>query len=722
MSEPIKGVDNLLWSIKWLADFHNKPTSSAVLYAGLPRENRLSPQAALHMLAQIGIGAAWVKRELQDISSYLFPVIMIRDNGEPVIVTQRVNELGQERYKVILPETDGGEMTLSMSDLKQFSEKYILLSQPKPEDKAVKVSIDDYSERKAGHWLFSTLWRYRHYFFSAALAALLANILTLASTFFTMNVYDRVIPTQAYTTLWALAFGVFIAMTFEMTSRMIRSHLFDVAGKKADILLGGILFRQLMAIRMEAKPVSSGSFANQLREFESVRDFVTSATLSTLSDLPFCLLFVFIIYLVGGPLVLITLTSVLVIIVVSLWVQVPLARSMRENLAELSLKQGVLIESIEGLETLKATGGEGWMQKRWQDCSALAAASSMKSKSLSSKTMSFVAYVQQITTVATVVWGAYLIGDGQLTTGSLIGTVILSSRAMGPLASVVGLAIRFQQAKAAMISLNKFMQMPTYREQSVDYLTAPENVGNLALKNINFHYRPTKAQLRPPKVLTDINLQFRQGERVAIVGSIGSGKSTLLKVIACLYKPVSGQMLVENLDIEQIDPAEWHQSVAYVGQDNRLFSGSLRENIIIGNPAASTEEFMNVVRITGLDNIAASHPMGFGMPVGEMGQSLSGGQRQLVALARTLLLQPKVLLLDEPTSSMDAMTELKFIERLKNGLINQTLIIVTHRFSLLNVVDRLIVMENGHITADGEKNKVIERLKQNTERQSEKTS
>lgn len=709
--------DSLLWSVKWIAKYHNKPSTSSVLYAGLPRESQLSPQLSVEMLSQIGIGAGWVKRDLQNISSYLFPIILVRSNGEACIITERCKIQGKDAYKVILPETEGGVTSLGLEEIEQHPQKYIMLSQPKPENHAAKVSLDDFSEKKAGHWLFATLWRYRHYFFSAAIAALLANVLTLASTFFTMNVYDRVIPTQAYATLWSLAIGVVIAMTFEMLSRIIRSHLFDVAGKKADIVLGGSLFRQLMSIRMETKPISSGSFANQLREFESVRDFVTSATLSSLSDLPFCLLFIFIIYLVGGPLVGVTLVAVPLIIIVSLWVQWPLAKNMRENLAELSLKQGVLIESIEGLETLKATGGEGWMQKRWQDCSALAATSSMKSKSLSSKTMSFVGYIQQVTTVAIVVWGAYLIGDGKMTTGALVGTVILSSRALGPLASVVGLAVRFQQAKAALTSLNKFMKMPTYRDSAINYLPAPEKIGNLVLKRINFHYPMANLQLQPPKILTDINLQIEQGERIAILGSIGSGKSTLLKIISRLYKPVNGQMLVDKLDVEQVDPAEWHQSVGYVGQDNRLFHGSLRDNIIIGNPAVSTEEFMNVVRITGLDQMAAHHPMGYGMPVGEMGQGLSGGQRQLVALARTLLLRPKVLLLDEPTSSMDSMTELKFIQHLNSAVVDQTVIIVTHRYSLLNLVNRLIVMEQGSITADGPRDEIIKRLQANSGKQ-----
>jgi ATP-binding cassette, subfamily C, bacterial LapB len=709
-------TDPLFWSVQWMANYYNKPSASVVLYAGLPREEQVKPQIATQMLAQVGIKAAWVQRKLPDISNFLFPVIYLREQGGACIITKRVYSGDLARYHVILPENDGGSVLVSEHELSQLGLDYVMLANPEAETRHLQTGLNDIPEEKTGHWLFSTLWRYKHYFTSAALAALLANVLTLASTFFTMNVYDRVIPTQAYATLWSLAVGVVIAMTFEMVSRIVRSHLIDVAGRKADILLGSMLFRKLMMVRMEHKPLSSGAFANQLREFESVRDFVTSATLSTLSDLPFCLLFILVIYLIGGPLVCVTLISVPIILLVSLYVQWPLAQNMRQNLAQLSAKQGVLIESIEGLEALRSAGGEGWMQRRWQDSSTLAAASAMRSKSLASKTMSIVSYIQQINTVATVVWGTYLIGAGTLTMGALVGTVIMSSRAIAPLASVVGLAIRFQQAKAALGSLNRFMQMPVYRDPAKRYLPAPSNLGNFSLNQISFHYPSESKQHIAPQVLSDINLAFRQGERVAIVGSIGSGKSTLLKLIARLYQPVSGQVLVDNIDAQQIDPAEWHNAVGYVGQEHRLFQGSLRENIIAGNPAVSAEELLHVIKLTGLDHIAARHPMGLEMAVGEMGQALSGGQRQLVVLARTLLHRPKVLLLDEPTSSMDSMTESKFIKQLTEMLSEQNVIIVTHRVPLLNLVDRLIVMEQGKISADGPKQDVIQRLQANDNR------
>ncbi|AWH88921.1 type I secretion system permease/ATPase [Limnobaculum parvum] len=704
--------DSLLWSVQWLAAYYDKPASAAVLYAGLPREPKLSPQLALRMLDQIGMATSWVERDLNQLFSYLFPVAIARKDGTHCIVTERMGKGANTSYRILLPENGGGEVIMPASALDESYSGFVLLCNPKP--KLDERSNDCLPEpNREGHWLFSTLWRYRHYFTSAALAALLANVLTLASTFFTMNVYDRVVPTQAYVTLWSLAVGVAIAIVFEFISRLVRAHLIDIAGKKADLLLGTMLFRQVMSIRMENKPQSSGSFANQLREFESVRDFVTSATLSTLSDLPFCLLFLFIIYVVAGPLALVTLGAIPIIVIISIYIQWPLSKNMKENMREISLKQGLLIETIDGMESLKAARGEGVMQKRWEDFSALAAASSMKSKALSSFMTTFVSFIQQLTTVVLVVWGVYLIHAGELTMGSMIGAVILSGRTLSPLASVVGLAIRFQQAKAALGSLNQLMKMPKERDDKIHYLSAPSFTGNLRLRNVNFSYPSGNMMMAAPVVLQKINFAIRQGERVAILGSIGSGKSTLLKVMARLFQPSNGQLMIDNVDATQVDPADWRTSVGYVGQDSRLFFGTLRDNIVIGNPSAPTEDILKVARMTGLDKMASRHPLGFAMPIGEMGQGISGGQKQLVSLARCLLLKPKILLMDEPTSSMDAMTELQFIQQLKSAVTDQTLILVTHRFSLLELVDRLIVLDEGKVVADGPKDEVIAALKAN---------
>lgn len=698
----------MLECVSWLCDHYAVGRSAQALTAGLPKGGLLSPSLALASLSNAGLSAGLVERRAQALPAQLVPMILLRkDHGGCILLARRRDTAGADKgafvYTVILPEISSEPVELPQAELDELYAGYAILA--KLTAKVDKRAGEELA-RPAGHWLLSTLWRYRRYYRSAAIGAVLINVLALASIFFTMNVYDRVVPNQAFVTLWSLAIGVVVAMVFEAIARYVRAHLLDVAGKKADLVLGTLLFRQALSIQMEHKPASSGSFANQLREFESVRDFATSATLAAISDLPFILLFVGVIFVIGGPLGWIPLLLIPLILGISILIQWPLARTMKENLRESSLKQGVLIESVEGLETLKAVGGEAYMQRRWENFSALAASTSMKSRELTSMATGTVAFFQQIQTVVLIVVGVYVIDAGDLTMGALIATVMLAGRATAPLGQVVGLAVRFQQAKAALQSLNGLMALPVDRDSKREYLAKPSIKGQLTLKDIGFAYPAPPMQPNPP-VLQGINLSIAAGERVAILGRIGSGKSTLLRVMARLYSPVSGQMFSSGLDVNQIDPADWRKAVGYVGQEARLFYGSLRENVMMGRPEASADEFLRVLRLSGLDQVAARHPQGINLPIGEMGEGLSGGQRQLVSLARSLLARPDLLLLDEPTSAMDTQTEAQFLQHLQRATQGQTLVVVTHRPSLLALVQRIVVVEDGKIVADGPKDSVL---------------
>ncbi|MCI0152113.1 type I secretion system permease/ATPase [Paraburkholderia sediminicola] len=710
VAQPLTNEDGLLGSVMWICERYGCGKTAEALTAGLPKSGMLSPSLALDALSNAGFTAGLVERRLQLLPGHVLPVILLHSRmGGCVLLGRRANPDKESKsrvlYQVMVPEIGPEPVEYTQEEMDAIYSGYAILVKP-----TARVELrDGDSVEPAGHWLLGTLWRYRRYYASAALGALLINLLGLASVFFTMNVYDRVVPNQAYVTLWSLAIGVGIAMLFEAISRHVRSHLLDVAGKKADLVMGTLLFRRALSIRMEHKPASAGSFANQLREFESVRDFATSATLSAISDLPFVLVFVGVVFAVGGSLGWVPLLMIPLIIGASLFVQWPLARIMKENLKEASLKQGVLIESVEGLETLKAVGGEGHMQKRWETFSAMAASSSMKSRQISSKATSFITLLQHMQTVVLVVLGVYLIDAGELTQGALIGTVMLAGRITAPLGQVMGLALRFQQAKAALQSLNGLMAMPVDRDPSRKYLPKPPLSGQITLKDIGFSYPAPPTQPNPP-VLKDVNLSVEAGERVAILGRIGSGKSTLLRVMARLYAPVEGQMFTSGLDVEQIDLADWRKTVSYVGQDARLFHGSLRENVMIGRPEASADEFLRVMRLTGLDHVASRHPKGIDLPIGEGGQGVSGGQRQLVSLARSLLARPQLLLLDEPTSAMDSQTETVFLEHLARATEGQAIVVVTHRPSLLALVDRIVVVEEGKVVADGPKEQILAAL------------
>ncbi|MDN7452298.1 type I secretion system permease/ATPase [Burkholderia cenocepacia] len=703
--------DSMLDCVMWMCSHYGFGMSRDAITAGLPKFGFLAPRMALDAFANAGMQAGLVERELRMLPGHLLPMLLIRkDKGACILLGVRSDSEsdrpGALRYQLWMPEIADGPVEYGDEQLLEIYGGFAILVKPAAK---VDTRAGAATPEHAGHWLFRTIWRYRRFYYSAALGALLINMLGLASVFFTMNVYDRVVPNQAFVTLWSLALGVVVAMTFEGVSRYARSHLLDTAGKKADLVMGTILFRKALSIRMENKPQSSGSFANQLREFESVRDFATSATLSAVTDLPFVLLFAGVIFAVGGPLGWIPAMMIPLIVGISVAIQWPLARAMKESLREASLKQGVLIESIEGLETLKSVGGEGYMQKRWEIFSAMQSATSQRTKTLSSRAMTIVQFLQQVQTVVIVVTGVYLITEGRLTQGSLIASVMLASRATAPLNVVMGLALRFQQAKAAFESLNKLMAMPSERDPAREYLTEPLLEGRLELKGIRFSY-PAPPMQPNPEILKGIDLTIDPGERVAVLGRIGSGKSTLLRAIGRLYVPTQGTMFLGGLAVEQIDPADWRRAVGYVGQDTRLFYGSLRQNVMIARPDATTEELLRVLRLTGLDQVAARHPMGVNLPIGEGGSGLSGGQRQLVSLARTLLTRPQLLLLDEPTSAMDTQTETAFIDHLARATAGETLIVVTHRSSLLALVDRIVVIEDGRVVADGPKERILAQL------------
>ena len=558
----------------------------------------------------------------------------------------------------------------------------------------------------AGSWLWRILWRYRAYYRDAILASVLINVLSIATALFSMHVYDRVIPHQAYATLWSLAAGVGIALVFEAVARHLRGSLIDLAGKKADVALSSALFRHTLGLRLDRKPESSGTLAHQLRDFESLRDFGTSASLAVIADVPFIALFIAIVFLIAGDLGLIPLAAIPLGAGLAMLMQWPLRRLMASNQLESARMHGLVIESIEGLETLRAAGAAGAMQRRYEDFSASTSLTAIRTRHLSNLITNGVQFVQQAQMVAMLLAGTYLVHAGRLTPGALMAAVMLANRAVAPLGSFSALAARYQGARAALATLNRLMALPTEREAGRQYVDQPRLAGGIRLAGASFRYAGRTAQ-GTAAALAPADLEIRPGERIAIVGRIGSGKSTLLRLMAGLFPPADGQVQLDGIDLRQIDPAERRAHIGFVGQDSRLFHGSLRENVMLERPHAGWEAYLDATRLTGLDQIAAAHPLGHDMPIGEGGAGLSGGQRQLVALARAVVTRPRILLFDEPTSAMDLQTEDQFVRRFQGIVGRRTLVLVTHRPSLLKLVDRIVVIEKGRIVADGPKAEVL---------------
>ncbi|MFM1991914.1 MAG: toxin determinant [Pseudomonadota bacterium] len=556
-------------------------------------------------------------------------------------------------------------------------------------------------------WFWKVLWGLRGHYANVALSTLVINLLSIAISLYVMNVYDRVVPNRTYDTLWVLTVGTVLALGFEFAARMLRGWLIDAAGKRADLEISSALFARLLSIRLEGKPASSGAFVSNLRDFESIRDVMTSATLTALVDLPFVLLFLAVIAAIAPPLALVPLAAIALVAVAGLAVQAPLARSIRASMKDGSQRQGLAVEAVEGLETLKVNNAYRFALQRWQWYTESIAGTSMRSRTLSALMTNFTVAVGQLVTIVTVVWGVYLIHAGTLTLGGLIGVVILSGRAIAPLAQVASLALRIQQARSAFDGLQALVDRPVEREPDRSYLALVAPRGELSFSGVDFSH-----DRAGPTLFRGLDLYLRPGEKVAVIGRTGSGKSTLLRLAAGLYTPTAGMVRVDGIEARQIDPAELRSMVGLVPQQPRLFLGTLRENLDLARSDRDVDDARRLwaLRALGLDAMVARHPRGLDMHLGEDGAGLSGGQKQLVAIARILMRDPRIALLDEPTSGLDQNTEKQVIATIGEWARDRTLVIATHRPAAIELVDRIVVLEAGRIVLDAPRAAALEQL------------
>jgi ATP-binding cassette subfamily C protein LapB len=685
---PAPSSTPLLAAIARCLTLRGSPKSVGVLEAVIAPDAAADPPAVAAGLANLGLRAAWVRG--RELTPDMLPAVLLDVDGKPAVIV----ELAAEGAAI-----DGSSTRIDSASL---ADAPVLLLQTPP---ARDTRADQLVEARPQGWFWPTLWSYRRYFFEAAALSAVVNLLGLAGIIFMMTVYDRILPNQAYVTLWSLAAGVVVAMLFELLSRSLRSRVLDSAGKKIDLVLGDAIFGRVLATRLEHRASSSGAFANLLKEFESVRAFVTSASLTAIADLPFALLFLLVTAIIAGPLVWVPLAAFVAVLALSLAVQAPLARLANEGLREGAVRHGAVVESLEGIETLKALRAEAGMRRKHEVSSAVIAATTVRSQAVSNLALNLTMFVQQTAGVVLLIWGVYLAAAGEVTAGALVASVQLNSRALAPLASLSALAVRFQQARSALQSLNRIMALPLEREPGRAYLSGDHWRGEIEVRGLEFGYGDDA-----PAALDDVSLRLRPGERVAILGRMGSGKSTLLRLLAALYRPRGGQIFLDGVEMSAIEPADLRRTLLLVGQDARLFHGTLRENLRAAAPHVDDAEMVRVATALGVAEIAAVHPLGFDRPVGERGDTLSGGQRQAVALARALLARPKVLLLDEPTAAMDQRSEAEAMKALGALPADTAILLVTHKQAVLPLVDRLIVMDRGRVVADGPKAEVLAAL------------
>jgi len=538
------------------------------------------------------------------------------------------------------------------------------------------------------------------------IAAFVVNMFALAMPLFTMNVYDRVLPNQATETLWVMAIGIALIVIGDLILRTMRGYFLDWASTRIDVKLTTRIMEQVLGIRLEKRPSSVGSFASNLRSFETVRDFITSATITTLIDIPFGLIFVAVIAWVALPMIIPVLLGAVIMLIYSFSVQTKMHDLSETMYRASAIRNATLIESLVGLETVKALGIEGQMQRKWERSAHFLTEVTSKLRLLSSSINNGAASIQQLTTVALVVLGVYLVINGELTMGGLIACTMLASRALVPISQTAGLLTQYHNAATSLTSLDEIMHLPVERPLDASFLSRPAFNGDIEFREVSFSYPGTEVN-----ALTKVSFKIKAGEHVAILGRMGSGKSTIHKLILGLYQPTEGAILIDGIDARQIDPAELRRCIGYVQQDTQLFYGTMRENLTISAPHVDDAAVLAAAHVGGIDEFINAHPKGFDMLVGERGETLSGGQKQGVGIARAFINKPSVLLLDEPTSAMDHSGEAAIKQQLISATENKTVVLISHRSSLYDLVNRIIVIDSGKIVADGPKDQVTDALR-----------
>ncbi len=694
-------VPPLIECLATLFRLNGKPVSTRFLMSGMPvSDGVLHPSAALRAARAAGMQANVMSRQtLTSISPLTLPcILLLRQERACVLVG-----MDGENADVIFPENGMNSRRVPLAELAKEYTGYAIFAKLEAALDRRATSIRLLNTKK---WFWGTISHFWRLYMHVISASLVINLLTIASPLFFMNVYDRVVPNKAIDTLWVLAIGVSLAYFFDFILRNLRSYFTDMAGRNADTIIASHLMRQLMALRMDAKPDSTGSLANNLREFESLREFFSSSTLLAFFDLPFLFIFIAIVFVIGGPIGFIPLLAVPVVVIICLVLQLPSQRSAEAGFKENMQKNALLVEIINGLETVKTTMSEGRLLHAWEKVVAMSGTSGARSKAISSLSVTAAIYATQTVSVLVIITGVYRVSEGLMSMGALIAANMLASRAMAPLSQVASLLTRFQQSRMSLKSLDMLMNLPTERLEEGSYVDFGPLNHSIEFESVSFAY-PNAERL----AVENINLIIRPGERVGILGRMGSGKSTLGRLAIGLFQPKDGAVKFGSIDIRQLDMADLRSRVGYLAQDNYLFYGSVRDNIAIGVPNADDRMILRAATIAGVAEFVRAHPAGFGMQVGERGMALSGGQRQAVALARALLTDPDVLILDEPSSNMDNASEANLKKRLSSILHSKTLILVTHRVSVLDLVDRLIVMDYGHVVADGPKQAVLEALR-----------
>ncbi|MCD8498233.1 MAG: type I secretion system permease/ATPase [Alphaproteobacteria bacterium] len=701
-----------------LAGHYGRRTSAASLTAGLPIPKKgITPLLFIRAAERADLTARLAERSLESLAiAPNLPCILSLEDNQACILWEvnsphtprkgkksgKLEAHPETSFVVQFPETADEKQTLNLEDLKKIYTGYAFFARPvaRTDDRAGPAEIEEGKD-----WFWAALKKNKVLYSEVGIAAVMINMFGVAGSLFIMNVYDRVVPNKAFETLWALAIGVGIVYLFDFLLRNLRSTFLDVAGRRADVKISASLFEQILGMTMTSRPASAGVLASNMREFETLRDFFTSATMTALVDLPFVFIYIAVIAIVAGPLAFVPLAAIPLIVGMGFYLQGPLQKVIRQSLNESALKNALLFETIVGLETIKVQAAEGYTQRSWEELSDKASRTSIKSRKLSSFAQNWALFIQQLVSVVIVIVGVYLIADGYMTQGALIASVILSGRAMGPLGQVAGLMTRLNQSRESLRQLDELMKKPVERPAGKHFVSLPHIRGLVDFQDIVFHY---PGQSVP--AVNHMSFRIEPGEKVGVIGAVGSGKTTLERLLLNLYQPDSGSVQIDGTDVRQIAPGDLRRNVGAVQQSPQLFFGTVRENITMGHETAPDRAVMKAAELSGVLEFLADTSAGLDTQVGERGEALSGGQRQAVAIARALLYDPPIMILDEPTASMDPASENRLKKRLGHLCKNKTTILITHKGAMLNIVDKLILIDRGKLVAFGPKEEVIRKL------------
>ncbi|WP_298014977.1 type I secretion system permease/ATPase [uncultured Aquabacterium sp.] len=692
--------DPLLDCLIEVCRLHGLGASRASLSAGLPlASGPLTLQLAERAASRAGLATKVQRLAAADIDALTLPAILILHGQRACVLLSREAD---GTCRILLPESGQGAISLTLDDLNTRHTGVVLFARPhfRFDERTPAVRAT-----RSGHWFWGPVLAQRLVYRDVLWAALLINVFALAYPIFSMNVYDRVVPNHATETLWVLAIGIVLVLGSDLFIKLLRSHFIDEASARIDVQISATLMERVLGMRLENRPASVGSFAANLRGFEQVRDFIASGTVTALIDLPFALLFLGVIAWISPWLVIPVVLIFLMIVVAGYVLQHRLHELSQQTYQASAQRNATLVESLTGIETIKAQAAESLIQNRWEHANRFLAGLNVRMRGLSSSAMYTTATLTQMVSVSIVVIGVYLITDRQLTMGGLIAASMLAGRALAPAGQIVGLLMQYQGARTALESLEKIMAQPVERPEGSAFVQRREFKGEIEFRHVSFAYPG-----RQEPAIDDISFKVAPGERVALIGKVGSGKTTLQKLIMGLYQPTGGAVLLDGIDLRQLDPADVRRNTAHVSQDVNLFFGTLRENITFGMPHAMDDAIVAAAETAGLTEFVQRHPQGFDLPVGERGELLSGGQRQSVGIARAVLHNAPILLLDEPTSAMDFSTEAQVTQRMQAFCQGKTVVLVTHRTSMLAFVDRVIVIDQGKVVADGPRDRIMQAL------------